>query len=74
MEREVFTQARFQTYAERFVLLRVDVEDGAAGSELQRRFQRRVAPDPAAARPEAEPAREDRGLPRDRPADRPAGQ
>ena len=39
MEREVFTQPRFQTYAERFVLLRVDVEDGAAGSELQRRFR-----------------------------------
>ena len=39
MEREVFTQARFQTYAERFVLLRVDVEDGAAGSELQQRFR-----------------------------------
>lgn len=39
MEREVFTQPKFQTYAERFVLLRVDVEDGAAGSELQQRFQ-----------------------------------
>jgi thiol-disulfide isomerase/thioredoxin len=39
MEREVFTQAKFQTYAERFVLLRVDVEDGASGSDLQRRFR-----------------------------------
>lgn len=38
MEREVFTQEKFRAYAERFVLLRVDVEDGAAGSELQRRF------------------------------------
>ncbi len=39
MEREVFTQPKFRTYAERFVLLRVDVEDGAAGSELQQRFR-----------------------------------
>ena len=39
MEREVFTQPKFQQYAERFVLLRVDVEDGAAGSDLQRRFR-----------------------------------
>ena len=39
MEREVFSQARFQTYAERFELLRVDVEDGADGSELQQRFR-----------------------------------
>jgi thiol-disulfide isomerase/thioredoxin len=38
MEREVFTQERFQTYAQRFVLLRVDVEDGGDGTELQRRF------------------------------------
>jgi len=38
MEREVFTQPKFQHYAERFVLLRVDVEDGASGSDLQRRF------------------------------------
>ncbi len=44
MEREVFTQPRFQTYAERFVLLRVDVEDGAAGSELQRRFRAESLP------------------------------
>lgn len=44
MEREVFTQARFQTYAERFVLLRVDVEDGASGSELQRRFRAESLP------------------------------
>lgn len=39
MEREVFSQTRFQTYAERFELLRVDVEDGADGSELQQRFR-----------------------------------
>ncbi len=39
MEREVFSQARFETYAERFELLRVDVEDGADGSELQQRFR-----------------------------------
>ena len=39
MERQVFTQQKFQTYAERFVLLRVDVEDGASGSELQQRFR-----------------------------------
>lgn len=38
MEREVFTQEKFRVYAERFVLLRVDVEDGGAGSDLQRRF------------------------------------
>jgi thioredoxin-like negative regulator of GroEL len=44
MEREVFTQQRFQTYAERFVLLRVDVEDRAAGSELQRRFNANSLP------------------------------
>ena len=39
MEREVFTQERFQSYAQRFVLLRVNVEDGGAGTELQRRFR-----------------------------------
>jgi thiol-disulfide isomerase/thioredoxin len=44
MEREVFTQPRFQTYAERFVLLRVDVEDGASGSEFQRRFRAESLP------------------------------
>ncbi|MEO8275261.1 MAG: thioredoxin family protein [Thermoanaerobaculia bacterium] len=38
MEREVFTQPVFQKFAERFVLLRVDVEDRAGGSELQQRF------------------------------------
>ena len=32
MEREVFSQEKFQSYAERFVLLRVDVEDGASGA------------------------------------------
>ena len=44
MEREVFTQPKFQVYAERFVLLRVDVEDGASGSELQRRFRAESLP------------------------------
>lgn len=38
MEREVFTTLKFQQYVERFVLLRVDVDDGASGSELQSRF------------------------------------
>lgn len=44
MEREVFTQQAFQTYAERFVLLRVDVDDGGDGSELQRRFSANSLP------------------------------
>lgn len=44
MEREVFTQQVFQTYAERFVLLRVDVEDGADGTDLQRRFSANSLP------------------------------
>ncbi len=44
MEREVFTQTRFQTYAERFVLLRVDVEDGGDGTDLQRRFSANSLP------------------------------
>lgn len=44
MEREVFSQERFQSYAERFVLLRVDVEDGGAGSELQSRFRANSLP------------------------------
>jgi thioredoxin-related protein len=39
MEREVFADPEFQRYASRFVLLQVDTEDGAAGSELQRRFR-----------------------------------
>ncbi len=44
MEREVFTQPKFQQYAERFVLLRVDVDDGASGSELQQRFSAESLP------------------------------
>lgn len=44
MEREVFTQTRFQAYAERFVLLRVDVEDGGDGTDLQRRFSANSLP------------------------------
>jgi thiol-disulfide isomerase/thioredoxin len=44
MEREVFNQERFQSYSERFVLLRVDVEDGGDGSDLQRRFSANSLP------------------------------
>lgn len=44
MEREVFAQKRFQTYAERFVLLRVDVEDRGAGTQLQRRWSANSLP------------------------------
>ncbi len=44
MEREVFAQERFQRYAERFVLLRVDVEDRAAGTQLQRRWSANSLP------------------------------
>ncbi len=44
MERDVFSTPEFQSYAERFVLLRVDVEDGGAGSEIQRRFQANSLP------------------------------
>ncbi len=44
MERDVFSTPEFQAYAERFVLLRVDVEDGGAGSEIQRRFQANSLP------------------------------
>jgi len=35
LEREVFTSDAFRQYAERFVLLRVDVEDRGVGSKLQ---------------------------------------
>ncbi|MFN7941219.1 MAG: thioredoxin family protein [Thermoanaerobaculia bacterium] len=38
MDQQVFSTAEFQTWADRFVLLRVDVEDGAAGSDLRDRF------------------------------------
>jgi thiol-disulfide isomerase/thioredoxin len=39
MEREVFSDPAFQSYAQRFVLLRVDTEDRGEGAELQRRFR-----------------------------------
>lgn len=39
LEREVFPQPEFQAHARRAVLLRVDVEDGGAGSELAARFE-----------------------------------
>jgi thioredoxin-like negative regulator of GroEL len=39
LDREVFSTPRFTGYAEKFVLLRVDVEDGAEGSRLQERFE-----------------------------------
>ena len=38
LENDVFATSEFQTWAERFVLLWVDVEDGGEGTELQRRF------------------------------------
>jgi thioredoxin-related protein len=38
LEREVFPQPEFQAHARRAVLLRVDVEDGGAGTELAARF------------------------------------
>lgn len=39
LEREVFSSPRFKQYASKFVLLRVDVEDGGEGSMLQSRFE-----------------------------------
>jgi thioredoxin-related protein len=38
LEEEVFSTAEFQQYAGKFVLLRVDVEDGGEGTRLQERF------------------------------------
>lgn len=38
LDRDVFSQDRFRDYAQRFVLLRVNVDDGAEGTELQTRF------------------------------------
>ena len=39
MDKEVFSTPEFDRFAERFVLLRVDVEDGGEGAALQRRFR-----------------------------------
>ena len=38
LEEDVFSTQTFQEFAEDFVLLRVDTEDGAEGSRLQQRF------------------------------------
>jgi len=38
MDQQVFSTPEFQTFAADLVLLRVDVEDGADGTEIQRRF------------------------------------
>jgi thiol-disulfide isomerase/thioredoxin len=38
LEKEVFTSAEFRRYAEDYVLLRVDTEDGGEGSRLQAQF------------------------------------
>jgi thiol-disulfide isomerase/thioredoxin len=38
LERDVFSAPAFRDYAKQFVLLQVDVEDGAEGSRLQARF------------------------------------
>lgn len=39
LDEEVFSTAEFATFAERFVLLRVDTEDGGEGAALKERFQ-----------------------------------
>lgn len=39
LEREVFTTEHFKTFAKDYVLLRVDVEDGGAGSQLQAEYE-----------------------------------
>lgn len=38
LEREVFSTPEFQRFSDDFVLLRVDIEDGAAGTALQGRY------------------------------------
>ena len=38
LERSVYSTPQFQEYAKKFVLLRVDVEDGGEGTRLQSRF------------------------------------
>lgn len=44
MDEEVFSTPEFETYAAKFVLLRVDVEDGGEGAALQRRFRAESLP------------------------------
>jgi thioredoxin-like negative regulator of GroEL len=44
MEKDVFTTPAFQSFAEQFVLLRVDVEDGGEGAALQSRFRAESLP------------------------------
>jgi thioredoxin-like negative regulator of GroEL len=44
MEKDVFTTPAFQSFAEQFVLLRVDVEDGGEGAALQQRFRAESLP------------------------------
>jgi thiol-disulfide isomerase/thioredoxin len=44
MDRETFSSEEFQAKAKEFVLLRVDTDDGAEGSELQRRFRANSLP------------------------------
>lgn len=39
LEENVFSTPAFQTYAEKFVLLRVDTEDGGEGTRLKERYQ-----------------------------------
>ena len=38
LETDVFSSEEFERYSDKFVLLRVDTEDGAEGSDLQRHF------------------------------------
>ncbi|MGE0641808.1 MAG: thioredoxin family protein [Thermoanaerobaculia bacterium] len=44
MDQKVFSTPEFQSYAEQFVLLRVDVEDGGYGTEIQQRFRANSLP------------------------------
>jgi thioredoxin-related protein len=44
LERNVFSTPRFQQYASKFVLLRVDTEDRAEGTELQNRYGAETLP------------------------------
>ena len=39
LDERVFSTAEFQDYAERYVLLRVDTEDGGEGARLKQRFE-----------------------------------
>lgn len=44
MDKEVFSTPAFESFAAKFVLLRVDVEDGAEGAAIQRRFRAESLP------------------------------